>query len=44
LDFHFGSYIYPTFNVADSAICIGVILYLWHSLIISEARAGKRSH
>lgn len=31
LDFHFGSYIYPTFNVADSAICVGVALYLWHS-------------
>jgi signal peptidase II len=32
LDFHFGSYVYPTFNVADSGICIGVILYIWHSL------------
>ena len=32
LDFHFGSYVYPTFNVADSGICIGVVLYLWHSL------------
>jgi len=32
LDFHFGSYVYPTFNIADSGICIGVGLYLWHSL------------
>ena len=32
LDFHFGSYVYPTFNVADSGICIGVALYVWHSL------------
>ena len=32
LDFHFGSYVYPTFNIADSGICIGVILYIWHSL------------
>ena len=32
LDFHFGNYIYPTFNIADSAICIGVLLYLVHSL------------
>lgn len=31
LDFHFGSYIYPTFNIADSAICVGVIAYLWFS-------------
>ncbi len=33
IDFHFGSYIYPTFNVADSAICCGVILYTAYSLM-----------
>jgi signal peptidase II len=32
LDLHFGSYIYPTFNVADSGICVGVILYVIYSL------------
>ena len=32
IDLHFGSYVYPTFNVADSAICVGVALYLWQSL------------
>jgi signal peptidase II len=32
IDLHFGSYIYPTFNVADSGICVGVTLYLWQSL------------
>lgn len=32
IDLHFGSYIYPTFNVADSGICVGVLLYLWQSL------------
>jgi signal peptidase II len=37
IDLHFGSYIYPTFNVADSGICVGVILYLWHSLRNPEA-------
>jgi signal peptidase II len=31
LDFHFWSYIYPTFNVADSAIVVGVVFYIWHS-------------
>jgi signal peptidase II len=31
LSLHFGSYIYPTFNVADSGICVGVVCYLWHS-------------
>jgi signal peptidase II len=32
IDLHFGTYVYPTFNVADSGICVGVILYLWQSL------------
>lgn len=32
LDFHFGDYIYPTFNIADSGICVGVALYLIQSL------------
>ncbi len=32
IDLHFGSYVYPTFNVADSGICVGVILYLILSL------------
>jgi signal peptidase II len=32
LDFHFGYYVYPTFNIADSAICVGVILYMLSSL------------
>ncbi|HEY1848416.1 MAG TPA: signal peptidase II [Opitutaceae bacterium] len=32
LDLHFGTYVYPTFNVADSAICVGVALYLISSL------------
>jgi signal peptidase II len=32
IDFHFGSYTYPTFNVADSAIFAGVVLYSLTSL------------
>jgi len=31
IDLHFGSYIYPTFNVADSGICVGVALYILRS-------------
>jgi signal peptidase II len=31
LDFHFGDYIFPTFNIADSGICVGVVIYLWFS-------------
>jgi signal peptidase II len=37
LDFHFARYVYPTFNVADSAICIGVALY-----ILSTFRSPRR--
>ena len=32
LDFHFGAYVYPTFNVADSGICVGVFWYILWSL------------
>jgi signal peptidase II len=35
LDFHIGAYHWPSFNVADSAICTAVAIYLlsslWHS-------------
>lgn len=32
IDLHFGAYIYPTFNVADSAICVGVFWYILWSI------------
>jgi signal peptidase II len=32
LDFHFGAYTYPTFNVADIGICVGVFWYVLWSL------------
>lgn len=32
LDFHIGAYHWPSFNVADSAICIAVGIYLLSSL------------
>lgn len=33
LDFQFGSYHYPSFNVADSAICIAIGLYILTNII-----------
>ncbi len=42
IDLHFGTYIYPTFNVADSGICVGVILYLWQSLRTPPAPNGAK--
>ena len=41
LDLHFGSYIYPTFNVADSGICVGVVLYLIQSLRAPREPSSK---
>ena len=33
LDFHFGNYRYPAFNIADCGITIGVALYIIFSII-----------
>jgi len=41
LDFHFGSYVFPTFNVADSGISVGVAIYLWHSLRTPAAGSSR---
>ena len=41
LDFHFGEYIFPTFNVADSAICIGVFSYILWSMKQPEEKNFK---
>lgn len=38
LDFRFGSYIYPTFNLADAGIVVGVTLYLIASVRGSRGR------
>jgi signal peptidase II len=32
LDFHFGTYVFPSFNVADSGITVGVGIYLLRSV------------
>ncbi|HWP83550.1 MAG TPA: signal peptidase II [Terriglobia bacterium] len=38
LDFYVGSYHWPAFNVADSAICVGAGALLWDILIAHPAR------
>jgi len=40
VDLHFGNYTYPTFNVADSGICVGVFWYVLWSLR-QPAQAGS---
>ena len=36
LDFHLAGYHWPAFNVADSAITVGVALMLWHQFGIGK--------
>jgi signal peptidase II len=37
LDFYIGSYHWPAFNVADSAICVGAAAMLWDMLVAHPA-------
>jgi signal peptidase II len=41
LDFYYGSYHWPAFNVADSAICVGAVLFLLVNIL--EERKNTRS-
>lgn len=43
LDFVFGSYHYPSFNVADSCICCGVALFIISSVFRPEKNKAKNS-
>jgi signal peptidase II len=40
LYFHIGRYGWPAFNVADSAISIGVVLLVWDQLVVQRRRAA----
>ncbi|MFN3225779.1 MAG: signal peptidase II [Hyphomicrobiales bacterium] len=42
LDFHFGTYHWPSFNLADAAIFCGVALLLWDGFRATAARAENR--
>lgn len=39
LDFYWNGAHWPCFNIADSAICVGVFLYLFSSLLLSSRSA-----
>ncbi len=41
--FYVGEYSWPAFNVADSAITVGVVLVMWDHLILEKKRGGRRS-
>ena len=41
LDFYFGTYHWPSFNVADSSITIGVTIYIISSLLRSQKKKAE---
>jgi signal peptidase II len=43
LDFHVAGWHWPAFNVADSAICVGVVLLCIDALFLTPASAKKAS-
>ena len=43
LDFHVAAWHWPAFNVADSSICIGVVLLCIDALFLTQASAKKAS-
>lgn len=42
LDFHVGSWHWPAFNVADSAICIGVVAMLLEGLVLRHPKSEAK--
>jgi signal peptidase II len=42
LDFYWGHYHWPAFNVADSLVCLGAAILVW--TILTEEKAGNASN
>ena len=40
LQFYIGKYVWPSFNVADSCICVGVFIYILSTLLRPERKTG----
>lgn len=43
LDFYFGSYHWPAFNIADSAISIGVAIVVWRSVFPGKKKCEAKA-
>ena len=41
LQFYLGKYVWPSFNVADSCICVGVFIYILSTLFRPERKNGN---
>lgn len=38
-----GKYFFPAFNIADSGICVGVFLYLFHVIFFSKKKDSEKT-
>jgi len=38
IDFYVGDWHWPAFNVADSALTIGIVLFIWSNLLVKRVR------
>ena len=43
LDFHYGTYHWPAFNVADSFICLGAVIIVWEGLFCKTNKCVSSS-
>ncbi len=43
LAFDFGSYSFPTFNIADSCLVVGVVLFVLDILLFESKRKGEKN-
>jgi signal peptidase II len=41
LQFYIGKYVWPSFNVADSCICVGVFIYILSSLFRPDRKKNN---
>ena len=41
IDVHWGAYHWPAFNVADSAISVGVVLLLYYLMLNAETKPAR---
>ena len=44
IQLHAGGYYFPSFNVADSAITIGVVLLIWDGLLARDAHGARHEN
>jgi signal peptidase II len=39
ISWHYGTWYWPAFNIADAAICLGAVLLLWDSVVGESSKS-----